>query len=173
VRKPAVVLMGLLAAMLCFGAVASAGIINPTKVGASVSPRHIKKAPYTFTTSGKITFPTSYCPPGNSNPAYCVPITAAEACTGKVSLKIVLGKDPILADAKKTIKKTTGKVSSKCTYSIKTKLPKKDFKATSTYTPHQKGAYVHVAMVVKFLGNTVLNPASAHTQTVIAKLTQP
>jgi len=173
VRKPAAVLLGSLVALLCFGAVASAGIITPTKVSASVSPPYVKAAPYTFVTSGTITFPSLYCPAGTTNPAYCTTITKAEACRGKVSLKVKLGADPILGDAGSTIKSTTGKVSSKCTYSIKTKFPKSDFTATQIYVPHQKGAFVRVKMSVNFLGNTLLNAKAAKTQTVIAKLTQP
>jgi len=175
VRKPAAVLLGVLVALLCFGAVADAtGIINPIKVSASVSPRHqISKPPYTFTTSGRITFPTLLCPPGTTNPAYCTTITAKEACGGKVSLKVTLGKDPILADANKTIKRTTGKVSGKCTYSIKAKFPKSDFRATKHYFAHEKGSYVHVSFHVSYLGDSVLKPKTARTQNVIAKLLQP
>ncbi|HWF50825.1 MAG TPA: hypothetical protein VG294_09320 [Solirubrobacteraceae bacterium] len=172
-RKPVAVLLGSLAVVLCFGAVASAGIITPSKVSASVSPHHVTKAPYTFTTHGTITFSPLYCPPGTTNVAYCTTITKAEACSGKVSLKVKLGPDPILADADTTIKSTTGKVSSNCTYSIKTKFSTKDFTATKIYSAHEKGVYVKVKFSVKFLGNTVLNPKSANTQTVIAKLTKP
>jgi hypothetical protein len=174
VRKPAAVLLGLLAAMLCFGAVASAGIITPTKISASVAPKHqIRHPPYTFTTSGKITFPSVYCAPGVTNIAYCVVVTPAEACSGKVSLKVKLGADSILDDAGKTIKTTTGKVSSTCTYSIKVKFPNKDFTASQPYVPHQKGSYVHVSFFAKFLGNPVLNGKTARTQNVVAKLLQP
>lgn len=173
-RKYAAVPLGLLVAALCFGAVANAGIITPTKVSASVSPRHIiTGAPYKFTVSGTIRFNPIYCPPGTTNPAYCTVITAKQACSGKISLNVGLGKDPILADAKTTVKKTGGKVSSKCTFSIKTKIPKSDLTATSTYVPHQKGSYVFVNFKVKFLGNTVLNAKKARTQYVVAKLTQP
>jgi hypothetical protein len=175
VRKPAAVLLGVLVALLCFGAVAGAtGSVPPIKVSASVSPRHqIAHPPYTFTTTGRITFPTVYCPPGTTNPAYCTAITAKKACTGKVSLSVSLGRDPILADAKKTIQKTTGKVSNKCTYSIKSKFRKSDFTATSHYVPHQRGSYVYVSFHVKFLGNSVLAAKQARTQNVVAKLINP
>ena len=178
-RKPAAVTLGLLVALLCFGAVASAGIINPIKVSASVSPHHqISNPPYTFTTSGKITFPSYYCPPGTKKPIpgqtnTCASITAKEACSGKISLSVSLGRDPILADAKTTIAKTGGKVSSKCTYSIKTKFPTADFTASQTYVPHEKGIYVYVSFHVKFQGNKVLNAQKARTQNVIAKLINP
>jgi hypothetical protein len=179
VRKPAAVTLGVLVALLCFGAVASAGIINPVKVSASVSPSHqIKNPPYTFTTSGKITFPSYICPPGTPKPIpgqtnTCAAITAKEACSGKISLSVTLGKDAILADANKTIKKTSGKVSGKCTYSIKTKFPKSDFTAKAPYAPHTAGEYVHVSFHVKFGGNKVLNGKSARTQNVVAKLINP
>jgi hypothetical protein len=173
VRKPAAVLLGSLAAILCFGAVASAGIITPTKVSASVSPHHIIKAPYTFVTSGTISFPSLYCPAGTTNPAYCTTITKAEACRGKVSLKVKLGSDPILGDAGNTIASTSGKVSSQCTYSIKTKFPKSDFTATTIYGAHDKGVYVKVKFSANFLGNTLLNAKAAKTQIVIAKLRKP
>jgi len=174
VRKYAAVPLGLLVAALCFGAVASAGIITPIKVSASVSPRHIiTGAPYTYTTSGSIRFNPIYCPPGTTNPAYCTVITAKEACSGKVTLKVGLGKDVLLTDAKTTVKKSGGKVNSKCGYKIKIKIPTKDLTATSTYVPHQKGSYVFVNFRVKFQGNSILNAKSARTQYVVAKLTQP
>jgi hypothetical protein len=174
VRKYVAVPLGLLVAVLCFGAVANAaGIITPTKVSASVSPRHVNGPPYTFVTSGTIRFNPIYCPPGTTNPAYCTVITAKEACTGKISLKVGLGRDPLLADAKKTIDSTGGKVSSKCTYSIKTKLRKSDFTATTAFRPHQFGAHVFVHFKVKFQGNSVLNAKTARTQYVVAKVLQP
>jgi hypothetical protein len=174
VRKPAAVLLGSLAAMLCFGAVASAGIIMPTKVSASVSPPHqIADPPYTFTTSGTITFRRRHCPPGTTNPAYCTTITDRDACHGKVSLTVKLGDDPLLADASTIIKTTTANVDGDCTYSIKITFPKSDFTANTRYAPHANGAYVHASFMVSFLGNTVLDPEDARTQTVVAKLLQP
>ncbi|MDQ6776560.1 MAG: hypothetical protein M3071_10185 [Actinomycetota bacterium] len=176
-RKPVAVLLGSLVAILCFGAVASAGIITPTKVTASVSRPYTPHAPYTFVTSGRIIFSSLYCPPGLTSPAYCAKygaiLTKQEVCRGRVSLKVKLGRDPILGDAGSTIRSTTGRVSSQCTYVIKTKFPKSDFTATKIYRPHDRGVFVRVKFSVKFLGNTLLNARSARTQTVIAKLTQP
>jgi hypothetical protein len=163
----------MLAAMLCFGAVVSAGIITPTKVSANVSPKHVGGAPYTFKTTGTISFNPVYCPAGTTNPAYCITITKGEACSGKVSLKVALGSDPLLADAGKTIKSTTGKVDASCNYSIKVKLPKSDSTAKKKFKGSAKGSSVKVKFSVKFLGNVVLNPASAKTATATAKLTQP
>ncbi len=172
-RKRVAVLLGLVAAMLCFGAVAIAGIITPTKVSASVSPRHLLGAPYTWVTSGKITFRSLYCPNGTTNPAYCAQITKQQACRGRVSLKVRIGRDPILGDANTTIRNTTGRVSSQCTYNIKTKFPTSDFTATRIYRRHTRGKYVKVTFSVKFLGNSILNAKSARPQNVVAKLTQP
>ncbi|MDQ6806701.1 MAG: hypothetical protein M3065_17445 [Actinomycetota bacterium] len=172
-RKRVAVLLGLLAAMLCFGAVANAGIITPTKVSASVSPHHRLGAPYNFVVRGSIRFPKLYCPPGTTNPAYCTIITNAHACRGKVSLTVDLGKDPILAAAESQIASTEARVSQQCTYKIRLHFPESDFTATHRYVPHEKGSYVKVRFHVKFLGNTVLNAKGAKTQKVVAKLTQP
>jgi hypothetical protein len=175
VRKYAAVPLGLLVAALCFGAVAdAAGIITPIKVSASVSPKFIGAAPYTWVTSGTIRFNPVYCPPGTTNPAYCTTITAKQACSGgKLSLKVHIGRDPLLADANTTVKSTSGKASSKCTYSIKTKIPKADFTSTSHYVLGQRGQRVYVRFRVKFLGTSVLNAKSARTQYVKAVLTEP
>jgi hypothetical protein len=179
VRKPAAVLLGVLVALVCFGAVvagARTGTIPPIKVWASVSPKHRVIPPpkyYTFYTSGHITFPTIYCPPGTTNPAYCTAVTAKEACTGKVSLYVHLGRDPILADAKTTVQRTTTKVTKKCTYFFKSKFPNSDFTATHAYVPHERGSYVFVGFHVKFLGNSVLAAKTARVQYVVAKLINP
>jgi hypothetical protein len=166
VRKPAVVLVGLLAALLCFAAVASAGLLSPTKV--SVGVKTAKHPAYTYTTTGKITFPSKYCLPGTTTPNYCVGLTNAAVCNGKVSLTIKMGKKSLLAASKKTIARSTGKVSSKCTYSIKTKFKSKLF--TAKHAKGAKGAKVKVTFAVKFLGNALLNAKSASTHTVTAKI---
>jgi hypothetical protein len=186
VRKPAAVLLGTLVALLCFGAVASAtsskgskGYIKPIKVSASVFPPHqIFKPPYTFTVSGRITFNPYVCPPGEKPPPpgttnTCIIVTAKQACYGKVSLYVALGRDPILLLARHRIFGTYGKVSGKCTYSISTTFPKPKFTATKFYFPHEFGSYIFVAFHVRFGGNAVLKAKSARTQYVVAKLIQP
>ncbi|MDQ6776559.1 MAG: hypothetical protein M3071_10180 [Actinomycetota bacterium] len=170
-RKPAVVLMGLLGAMLCFGAVASAGVLSPTKVSAGV---HKAKHPaYSYTTSGRISYPSQYCLPGTTGANYCVALTAKAVCSGRVSLAVKLGKDSLLASSNATIARASGKVSSTCTYSIKTKFAARLFTAKHRFVAHAKGASVRVSFAVKFLGNSVLNPRSAGTQTVGAKVLSP
>ena len=160
-RKPAAVLLGTLVALLCFGAVASAtsskgskGYIKPIKVSASVFPPGEKPPP-----------------PGTTNT--CIIVTAKQACYGKVSLYVTLGRDPILLLARHRIFGTYGKVSGKCTYSISTTFPKPKFTATKFYFPHEFGSYIFVAFHVRFGGNAVLKAKSARTQYVVAKLIQP
>jgi hypothetical protein len=163
-RKPAVGLI-LLGAMLCFGAVASAGVTAPTNVSAGV--KKAKHPAYTYTTSGRISIPSQYCLPGTTGSSYCVPLTAAD-CAGRVSLTVKFSKDALLAASKKTVARASGKVSSKCTYSIKTTFKTKLFTAKKRFARHAKGSSVEVSFAVRFLGNTILNPRSAGTRTVSA-----
>lgn len=172
-RKPAAVLIGPLVAMLCIGAVANAaGVIPTTSMSASVSPRHALKAPYTFTTSGAIHY--RRCPHGVTKKNYCSSIPPGhQTCPGTVSLAVMLGPDPILADAGTTVLTTSGKTSDKCTYSITVTIPKADLTATVRYRPHQRGSYVYVSFLARFHGNSVLTAKSARQQNVVAKLTKP
>lgn len=170
-RKPAVVLMGLLAAMLCLGAVASAGVVAPTKVSAGV---HKAKHPaYTYTTTGRITYPSQYCLPGMTGSNYCGTLTAKAVCSGRVSLTVKVGKDSLLGASKKTIARASGKVSATCTYSIKTKFKANLFKAKHAFAKRAKGSTAKVSFSVKFLGNAALNPLSARSQTVSIKVVKP
>jgi hypothetical protein len=157
--------------VVCFAAVASAGIISPTKV--SVKVHKAKHPAYTWTTTGRITYPHKYCLPGTTSAAYCVPLTAAGVCKGRVSLTVKLGKDRLLAASGKTIKRTTGRVKSNCTYSIRTKFKTKLFTAKHAFAHGAKGSTVKVTFAVRFLGNVVLNPKSARKQTVKAKVKSP
>lgn len=166
-RKPAAVLMALLAGMLCLAGVAGAGELSPTKVSAAVH----KLPAHSYTVTGRITYPPKYCLPGTGS-SYCVPLTAKKVCSGRVSLTVKLGADALLAASKKTVARASGRVSSTCTYSIKTKFKAKLFTAKHAFAPHAKGSSVKVSFAVKFLGNTVLNPKSAKTQTVSASLIQ-
>ena len=165
--KLAIALIGLVATMLSFGGVASAGVVSPLEVTAHV--QKAKHPAFTFTTTGRITFPSQYCLPGTTSSAYCVPLTAA-VCAGKVSLTVKLDKDRLLAHSNKIIKRTTARVKSNCTYSITTKFNAKVFAAKHHFGARDKGASVKVSFAVKFLGNVVLNPKSARTQTVKVKL---
>jgi hypothetical protein len=168
VRKSAVVMIALVVGMLGVGAVAGAAVLSPTKVSAGV---HKAKHPaYTYTTSGKITYPSKYCLPGQTAPNYCVALTNPTVCNGKVSLTVKLGSDALLAASKKTIARATGKVSSKCTYSITTKFKSKLFTAKHSFSKGAKGSTVKVSFAAKFLGNAVLNAKSARTQTITAKI---
>jgi hypothetical protein len=172
VRKPATVLMGLLVAMLLIGAVAAvAATITPNYVSASVSPRHKNQAPYTFTTSGAIHY--RRCPHGVTKHNYCVSLPPGQTCTGTMGVDVKLGPDPLLVDQNKTIMSASGKVSSKCTYSITTTIPKSELTGTSRYRPHERGSYVYVSFSVKFGGNRVLRAKGARQQNVVAKLRQP
>jgi hypothetical protein len=163
--------MGSLVVMLCIGAAAVAATLTPSYVSASVSPHHLLKAPYTFTTVGTIHY--RHCPHGVTKNNYCVDVAQGQACKGSVSLDVRLGSDPLLADAQKKVLTTSGAVSKKCTYSITTTLPTSVFTATSRFRRHQKGAYVYVKFAARFVGNSVLSPRSARQQNVVARLTQP
>jgi hypothetical protein len=171
VRKPTVVMIGLAAVMLCFAALASAGVVAPTKVSAGV--HKAKRPALTYTTTGRITYPRRYCLAGTTSSAYCVTLTAKKVCNGRVSLTVKLGKDPLLAASNKTIARASGKVKSNCTYSIKTKLKTKPFAAKKSFAAHAKGATVKVSFGIRFLGNAVLNPRNARTQTVKVSVKQP
>jgi hypothetical protein len=171
VRKLATVgMMGLLAGTLGFVAVAgAAGTVAPKRVTARVTPHHISKPPFRFTTDGKIKLPSKICPPGTTNHAYCSK-PPANACSGKVQISVRLGKDSHLADAGKTVASATVEVKSNCKYSDETTIPNADMTATSHLSPHESGRYVGVDVHVRFLGNSVLSAESAPTQIVIAKL---
>lgn len=170
-RKPVAVSIALLGAMLCVVAVASAGSIAPSYVSASVSPRHRLHPPYKSTVTGTIHY--RKCPHGTTKHNYCTSIPPGHVCTGTVTLHVKLGADPLLADAKKTIKTARGKVRKHCNYSITTTLPAADLTATSRYRPHQRGAFVYVSFLIRFNGNKVLSARSARRQNVVAKLRQP
>lgn len=170
-RRPIAVSIALLGALLSVVAVASAGSIAPSYVSASVSPRHKLQAPYKSTVTGAVHY--RKCPHGTTKHNYCTDIPPGRVCTGTVTLHVRLGPDPLLADAKHTIRTARGKLSKRCTYSIRTTLPAADLTATSRYRPHQKGAYVFVSFLVRFNGNKVLAARRARRQNVVAKLTQP
>jgi hypothetical protein len=171
VRKPAAVLIGLLAGMLCFGAVAVAGIVPLVRVTAHV---HTASRPsYTYTTTGSITPPSQYCLPGTTAAAYCVTLTPSAVCTGRVSLTVKLSRDKLLSRSNKTIKRTSGRLRSNCTFSIKTGFPKKYFTSKHPYGAHASGTKVKVSFAVRYLGNVVLSAKSARTQTVTAKVKNP
>ena len=170
-RKPAVALTVLLVGMLGLGAAAIASTITPSYVSASVSPRHVLRVPYTFTTSGAIHY--RRCPHGTTKHNYCVDVPAGQACKGSLSLDVKLGADPLLADAGKKVLSTSGGVSKHCTYSITTTLPTSVLTATSRFRRRQKGAYVYLTFSARFDGNSVLSPKSARRQNVVARLTQP
>ena len=170
-RKPIAVSMALLGAMLGVVAVASAGSIAPSYVSASVSPRHKLGAPYMSTVTGTVHY--RKCPHGTTKHNYCTDIPRGRVCKGTVTLRVRLGPDPLLADAKQTIQTATGKVHRHCTYSITATLPAADLTAITRYRPHQRGAYVYVSFLVRFNGNRVLSARRARKQNVVAKLTQP
>lgn len=171
-RKSSAVLTGLLVAILgSASAAAVAASIAPTYVSASVSPHHVLKAPYTFTTSGTIHY--RRCPHGTTTHNYCTDIPPGQACKGSVSVDVKLGRDALLTDAGKKVDTTSGSVSKKCTYSITTTLPTSVLTATSRFRRRQRGAYVYVSFSARFAGNSVLSPKSARRQNIVARLTQP
>jgi hypothetical protein len=145
--KRLTVALAALFAVLALGAVAQGQSSNraiPNKLTATTKPKRSKFAPYVFTTRGTLQAPNVNCPPGTTDPTYCTPISRAKACTGKVSIKFKKGK--------KTVSSKKATIGSKCTYKSKATL-----KATGKYK-----------VVVRFLGNSVLQPRNAKSQTVRA-----
>ena len=152
-RKPIAVSIALLGAMLGVVAVASAGIITPYYVSASVHPRHILHGPYRFTTSGKIHY--RRCPHGTTKHNYCTVIPPRRACRGTVSLRVRIDRDPLLADQNTIVARASGKVRRSCRYSITTTIPTSDLTATSRYHPHEPGSYTYLTFFVRFNGKRI------------------
>lgn len=73
---------------------------KPKKLSASTKPKRIKKAPYRFTTTGRLSLPAG--------------VSTQRGCTGKVSVTF--------KDGKKKVGGGTAKVKSNCSYSSKVKI---------------------------------------------------
>jgi hypothetical protein len=149
--KRLTVVLAALFAVLALGAVALGQTPTraiPNRLTATTKPKRDRTAPYTFTTRGTLQAPNVNCPPGTTDPDYCTPIRKADACAGKVSIKYKKGS--------KTVSSRRAGISSKsCTY-----------KSTTRFKAGRVSGKLKV--VVRFLGNRVLQPRSAKTQTVRA-----
>lgn len=173
-RKPALILAAVLVGALCFTAVAGAvGIIRPTKVTAQVKPPHRNGPPFRYTISGKMTYPSVFCPPGTTNLAYCTRLTNKIACTGLIKVKIHLNTDLLLKRSNFNLKTLFIKMKSNCTYSATTTFKTSIFTAQKRFKPHAPGAWAYLSYTPTFLGNGVLAAFNVHDQHVLAKVQQP
>jgi hypothetical protein len=131
----------------------SSGKVAPASVSATTTPGRDTTAPYTFITKGKVKKPKATCPAGTTDTTYCTPaLTNAQACKGKVRVRIRRASDNAIIKSKKVA------VGSKCGY-----------KATQTLnTSDIVGSKVKLRVEVRFLGNSVLTAKSATTKTVYA-----
>lgn len=121
----------------------------------SVSPRHIKAPPYTYTISGRI-------------------VTSANACSGTLSLVVKLDTNPLLGlRSPKSVATATGRVRTTCRFSITVKLTTSEFTANKFFGGLAPGAWEYVSFYLRFNGNRTLQPAQARTQNVLGKLQQP
>ena len=136
------------------------------KVTAKTTPTRDRTRPYSFRTTGKIVPPSNacppktdpgpgasncappQCPPGTTNPAYCVAQGPAQFCTGKVSVRFKRGAN--------TISVRRVNVRSDCTYRSRVRFADKKRQLT-------KGK---LNVTVRFLGNPSLYPRSATKQYV-------
>lgn len=170
-RRAAVGLIASLAGILLFAALApAAGTIAPSKLTASVAPPHRLKRPYRFTITGRLTYPKTVCPKGNTNKKYCVTVGRI-TCGGKIQIRVRLLKDKLLARSNKLVTTRSAPLRPDCTYRYRLTLLKSLFIArVRKLAPHAKGHFVGVAFFVTFLGNAQLTGKSARRQVVIAEV---
>jgi hypothetical protein len=161
-----------LAAVPLFALSASAQSSGPSittsrgyaQITASTTPKRDRTRPYKFTTTGKIIPPATFCapgqnptkavnclpiicPPGATNPAYCVRPPLSLICTGTVTVRFQKGDT--------TASSRNVKVKPDCTYSSKVTFSNRS----------ARGRY---KVRARFQGNLFLLPATSSTQTVRA-----
>ncbi len=126
--------------------------VAPLKVTASVSPKKVSGAPYTYFVSGKV-HPPVICPKGAANPSYC----SAAPCQGRVSITVDLpqGQTLIVEES----------LSDACDFSTTITIPSLVFQLK----PSTKHKVFNIAFKVRYLGNAVLsakNAATVHAKAV-------
>ncbi len=175
-RKVLALLVGALAASAAVVGVASASafVSAPSTLTARVLPKHInptsiKKANYTWTVRGALTYPSQFCPKGATAP-YCETITKALACKGKVTWYMKIGSSSLIADGNKKVGSGSAPITSKCTYVFSHHFPTKDFVSKTKLKNASTQRHVGVFFFVTFTGNSVLKPSNARRQEVIAKV---
>jgi hypothetical protein len=170
VRKLRVVavLVGLLGVSLVAVGVANAVQRSRPSVTARVAPSRINAPPFAWTTFGSLVLPKQVCPNGATVFPYCEP-TPASACSGKMSLTVKLGRNPLLADSGKKVASKSLSLRS-CGYSFDTKLPKSVFTSKKKVNNFKRSGdtTVKVSFSVSYGGNSLLTGASARTRTAVA-----
>ena len=177
-RKVLALLTGVLVASVAIVGVAyatSAFPKEPSKLTARVLPKHInpksiKKANYTWTVRGTLTYASKFCPKGANVPPYCEILPKADACKGKVTWHTNLGKSTLLADGNKKIGSGSAPINKKCTYVFSHHFPTKDFVSKKKLKNASSARHVGVFFYVTFTGNSFLKSSSARRQEVIAKV---
>jgi hypothetical protein len=111
---------------------------RPSKLTAATKPKADKKAPYAFTTTGRLKLPSG--------------VTAKQGCTGRVSVTFKAGS--------KTVGTGSAKLGSKCGFSSRVKVALGSGKKAKS----QKATSLKVS--VAFAGNTTLTKVSAKSYKV-------
>jgi hypothetical protein len=142
---------------------------TPESLSATTTPRRDRTRPYTFTTTGTLVPPTTFCapgahatspsgpgnciqifcPPGVLNPAYCVRPPQSLICSGTVTVRFKKGDT--------TISSRTVLLNPDCTYRSRVSF--------RTRSRSRKGTF---RVRARFEGNVLLNPINSPTHTVRA-----
>jgi hypothetical protein len=131
---------------------------SKSTTSSKVTPTRDKKKPYKFKTTGKVSFPTTFCQPnrpastclalrcpaGATNAKYCTKPTLAQVCTGKIKL--------VFKQGTKTRATKTVNLRTTCKY-------------TATVTIKRRA---RLKLTVSFAGNTVLKASKASRKSLRA-----
>ncbi len=138
------------------------------QVTSNTTPQRDRSRPYTFTTTGRVVppppcapgvFPTvpggncvpAICPPGATNPAYCVQVPRVLLCTGKVTVRFKKAGGPY------TISARSVGLRPDCTFRSRVSF--------RTRNPLRRGT---LRVYTRFEGNPFLLPKNGPTRTVRA-----
>ena len=120
---------------------------KPSKLTASSKPKTDKKAPYAFTTTGKLKLPSG--------------VTTKQGCTGTVSVTFKEGK--------KTVGTGSAKLGAKCGFRSRVTVALASAQTAKSTKARSKKAKRHTLKVsVTFAGNTTLSKISAKSYKVTA-----
>ena len=159
----------LVLALAVAGVALATGQIAPTKVSASVLPKHIPApGPYIWTVTGRVTLP-EICPAGTTNPSYCT-VPPKNYADGPVDLKVDLGNDSQLADSGHQVATASGMVKND-RYTMTVNISPAVFTAVQHEMNLQ--TWVGVYFYVDYLGNSNVSGLSAPPQIVLAGVINP
>lgn len=139
---------------------------TPLSLTATTTPKRDRTRPYTFTTTGTLTPPPTFCapgvspsptnnciqilcPPGSLSPAYCVRPPLSIICSGVVTVRFQKNLT--------TISSRNVLLKPDCTYT-----------STVTFGTRSKARKGRFTVRARFQGNVLLNPINSATSTVRA-----